>query len=205
LKGAIVHYSFRMDEVDVIHRPGGIRVTSPPRIAFDLAAELDDHQLLILIEEILRLRMCTFPTMVATAARLREHGRSGSARIARVLASRPAWRKPPGSNLELRVEAAIVAAGLPRPERNVPIRLLTGDVIRPDFFWEPQRAVLEVDHVTWHGGGLDGTYDKWRDRQLARLGIVSMRITDTDVAGGLAGVINDVAEILGRRGHRTVA
>jgi hypothetical protein len=200
-----MHYSFRMDEIDVIDRPGGIRVTSPPRIAFDLAALLDDRQLIRVIEEIFRLKMCTFPTLAATASRLREHGRSGSARIARVLASRPAWRKPPGSNLELQVEAAIVAAGLPRPERNAPIRLLTGEVIHPDFFWPPERAVLEVDHVTWHGGGLDGAYDKWRDRQLARLGIVSMRITDTDVEDGLAAVINDIAAILGLRGHRTIA
>jgi hypothetical protein len=158
---------------------------------------------LVLIEEIFRHQLCTFATMAMTLDRLRERGRNGSARFARVLASRPAWRKPPGSTLELRVENAILAAGLPRPERNVPIRLLTGDVIHPDFLWQPHRAVLEVDHVTWHGGGLDTAYDKWRDRQLARLGILSVRITDHDIDTRLAASIAELGEILRMRspGH----
>jgi hypothetical protein len=196
LRGVVLHRSFRMDPIDVIHRPDGIRLTSPPRIAFDLAGTLSDGELLGVIEEILRFKLCTFPTLAATSARLRERGRMGSARIARVLASRPAWRKPPGSKLALRVEEAAIAAGLPRPEREAPIRLLTGDVIHPDLYWRPERAVLEVDHVTWHGGGLDGVYDKWRDRQLARLGILSLRITDTDVETRLAEAIGEFREIL---------
>ncbi len=205
LRDVMLHRSFRMDPIDIIQRDDGIRLTSPPRIAFDLAAQLGDRELIGLIEEIFRFKLCTFPTMAATSARLRERGRTGSARFARVLASRPAWRKPPGSKLELRVEDAIVAAGLPCPERNIPIRLLTGDVIHPDFLWRPEQAVLEVDHVTWHGGGLDGTYDKWRDRQLARLGILSLRIMDQDVETRLAASITELGEILRMRAPRRMA
>jgi hypothetical protein len=199
LRGVVPHRSYRMDAIDVIDRSDGIRLTSPPRIAFDLAAHLGDRQLIRVIEEIFRLQLCTFATLASTSQRLREHGRNGSARFARVLSSRPVWRKPPGSNLEMTVEEAIVAAGLPRPERNVPVRLLTGDVIHPDFLWAPQRAVLEVDHVTWHGGGLDGAYDKWRDRQLALLGILSLRITDQDVRSNLAAEVANLGEILRQR------
>jgi Transcriptional regulator, AbiEi antitoxin len=205
LRDAVIHRSFRMEPIDVIDRPDGIRLTSPPRIAFDLAAHTDDRQLIRVIEEIIRRELCTFPTLLATSQRLRERGRNGSVRFAWVLASRPAWRKPPGSNLELRVEDAIVAAGLPRPERNVPVRLLTGDVIHPDLSWGPQRVVLEVDHVTWHGGGLDGAYDKWRDRQLARLGILSLRITDQDVESNLTGEVANLGEILRLRSPRAAA
>jgi very-short-patch-repair endonuclease len=205
LAGVVQHRSFRMDPIDIIEREDGIRLTSSPRVAFDLAAQLDDRRLLRVIEEVLRLELCTFLTLAEASDRLRERGRKGSVRFARVLGSRPAWRKPAGSRLEERVEEAIAAAGVPRPERQAPIRLLTGDVIHPDFFWPPQRAVLEVDHVTWHGGGLDGAYDKWRDRQLARLGILSLRITDQDIASNLAGEVAHLAEILRRRTRPAVA
>jgi hypothetical protein len=205
LRGAVVHYSFRLNSVDLIQRRDGIRLTSPPRVAFDMAASLTDESLMNLIEEILRMKACSYSTLAATGARLREHGRTGSARFARVLYSRPAWQKPPGSTLELRVERAALAAGLPRPERNPPITLLTGDVIHPDLFWRPQLVVTEVDHVTWHGGARDSAYDKWRDRQLARLGIVVLRITDEDVQHRLPAAIRDLAVVLRRRGWNSAA
>jgi hypothetical protein len=65
--------------------------------------------------------------------------------------------------------------------------------------------VLEVDHITWHGGGLAGAYDKWRDRQLARLRILSLRITDRDIAANLPGEVANLAEILRQRTRRVVA
>jgi hypothetical protein len=199
LRGVMLHRSFRMEAIDVIDRTDGIRLTSPPRVAFDMSWTLSDFELTCLIEEIFRLRLCTYPTLTATGRRMAERGRKGTARFNRVLDSRPAWRKPPGSKLELRVERAIVAAGLPRPERNVGIKLLCGDVIHPDFFWRPSLVVCEIDHVTWHGGGLDGTYDKWRDRQLARLGIITVRITDEHIKHGLIEAIADLAAILQSR------
>jgi hypothetical protein len=116
-----------------------------------------------------------------------------------VLGSRPAWKKPPGSRLELRVERAILAAGLPSPERNVAITLPSGDIIHPDLFWRSELVTCEIDHVTWHGGGLDGQYDKWRDRQLHRLGILSVRITDADVENALGEAVADLATILRAR------
>jgi hypothetical protein len=192
-----------LDPVDLIQRNDGIRLTSPPRVAFDMAACLTDAALLALIEEILRFELSSYPTLAAAGRRLREHGRTGSARFGRVLESRPAWRKPPGSALEVRVGRAAVAAGLPRPERNPPIRLLTGHVIHPGFFWRPQLVVTEVDHVTWHGGGRDGAYDKWR--QLARLGILPLRITDEDVKHRLPAAIQDLATILRQRGWNSAA
>jgi hypothetical protein len=199
LRGVVLHRSFRIDPVDVIERGDGIRWTSPPRVAFDMSWLLDDFELVALIEEILRSRLCTYPTLADTARRLAERGRKGSARFGRVLAGRPAWRKPPGSRLELRVERAILAAGLPRPERNPAIKLPSGDVIHPDLFWRPQLVACEIDHVTWHGGGLDGHYDKWRDRQLHRLGILSVRITDADIETRLADAITDLETILRHR------
>jgi Transcriptional regulator, AbiEi antitoxin len=199
LRGVVLHRSFRMEPIDVIDRADGIRLTSPPRIAFDMSWTLSDFDLTALIEEIFRLKFCTYPTLLATGRRLAERGRKGSAGFTRVLSSRPAWRKPPGSKLELRVERAFIAAGLPRPERNVAIKLVSGDIIHPDFFWRPELVACEIDHVTWHGGGLDAKYDKWRDRQLARLGILTVRITDEHIDHALPEAIADLGAILHSR------
>ncbi len=117
IPGAVVHRCHRIDPVDVVERPDGIRVTSPPRTVFDLAATFDDERLESVVEQVVHDGLATIPTLVATGARLRERGRKGSARFGRVLQSRPAWLKPVDSDLELIVERAIIAAGLPRPLR----------------------------------------------------------------------------------------
>jgi hypothetical protein len=140
--------------------------------------------------------LATIPTLVATGVRLRERGRKGSARFGRVLQSRPAWLKPVDSDLELIVERAIIAAGLPRPVRQHVIRLPTGELIRIDFYWPDYAEALEIDHVTWHGGKLDLTEDKRRDRMLRRLGIHTTRVTDEDVRHRLPAIIDDLRAIL---------
>ncbi len=196
--GAVIHLSHRIDPVDVVERPGGVRVTSPPRTVFDLAATVSDDQLGSIIEQVLHEGLCSLPTLFSTARRLRASGRNGSARFGRVLHSRPAWLKPVASDLELRFEQAAVAAGLPRPLRQHPIALPSGDVIHPDFYWPEQHRVVEIDHVTWHGGKLDATYDKRRDRALERIGIRTTRITDSEIRDGLSAAIDDLRALLTR-------
>jgi very-short-patch-repair endonuclease len=116
-----------------------------------------------------------------------------------VLQSRPSWLKPVGSDLELRFERAIIAAGLPRPLRQHLITLLGGERIHPDFYWPDAARVVEVDHVTWHGGRLDLTYDKQRDRRLERqLGIRTTRVTDSEIRDDLRGLIDDLGVMLRR-------
>jgi very-short-patch-repair endonuclease len=205
LPAVVVHRCHHIDPVDVVERPDGIRITSPPRTVFDLAAIIDDERLESIIEQVVHDGLVTIPTLVATGLRLRQRGRTGSARYGRVLQSRPAWLKPVDSDLELLVERAIIAAGLPRPVRQAPIVLHTGEVIHPDFYWPSHAQVLEIDHVTWHGGKLDLTVDKRRDRLLQRLGINSSRITDQDVRERLPAVIDDLRAILKRTDVRSAS
>jgi hypothetical protein len=203
--GAVMHRCHQIDPVDVVERPGGIRVTSPPRTCFDLASMLGDDRLESVIEQVLHEEMATMPTLFATGRRLRHRGRTGSARYGRVLESRPAWRKPVGSDLELRLERAVIAAGLPRPLRQHPLRLPNGDLIHPDFYWPEEREVVEVDHVTWHGGRAASAYDKQRDRLVRRLGIGTTRVTDSDIRDHLASVVSDIAAVLRRTHTRRVS
>ena len=84
------------------------------------------------------------------------------------------------SDLELRLERALIDAGLPRPLRQPPLELPPA---RPStrLLLAARAEALEVDHVTWHGGKLDLTYDKRRDRQLWHLGIHVTRVTDDEI------------------------
>jgi very-short-patch-repair endonuclease len=205
IPGAVIHRCHRIGPVDVVERPDGIRLTSPPRTCFDLAAILSDDRLESVIEQVVHDGMATLPTLFSTGHRLRERGRGGSARYQRVLGSRPAWLKPVDSDLELQLERALLAAGLPRPLRQHPLTLATGEVIHPDFYWPDRHEIVEVDHVTWHGGREASAYDKRRDRLVRRLGIGTTRVTDSDIRDHLSSIVVDIAAVLERSGTRYVS
>jgi hypothetical protein len=202
---AVRHRSHRFATIDVVQRTDGIRLTSPMRTVFDLSAVRSDDAVLSMIEQLVHDGRCSIPDLYEVGRRLRERGRNGSARFGRVLQSRPEFLKPLDSDLELRVEQAILAAGLPRPERQAPIALPDGSTVHPDFFWPIEREALEIDHITWHGGKLDLTYDKWRDRQLRRVGVNVTRVTEDDVERDLPGLITDLRAILGTNSRAVAA
>jgi very-short-patch-repair endonuclease len=205
IPGAVIHRCHRIGPVDVVERPDGIRLTSPPRTCFDLASMLTDERLESVIEQVVHDSVATLPTLFSTGHRLRERGRNGSARYQRVLESRPAWLKPVDSDLELQLERALLAAGLPRPLRQHPLTLPTAEIIHPDFYWPDHHEIVEVDHVTWHGGREASTYDKRRDRLVRRLGIGTTRVTDSDIRDHLPSVIADITALLERSGARYVS
>src|SRR4051794_261333 len=90
LRNVVIHRTYRFDPTDVVEQPDGIRYTSPPRTVFDLASVLSDERLESVIEQVLHDGLVTMPTLLGTVDRLRQRGRKGSARIGRVIASRPA-------------------------------------------------------------------------------------------------------------------
>jgi very-short-patch-repair endonuclease len=192
---AVMHRCHRISAGDVVERPDGVRITSPPRTCFDLASVLSDERLESVIEQVINDGKATLPTLFSTGHRLGERGRKGSARYRRVLHRRPAWLKPVDSDLELQLERALVAAGLPRPLRQHPLQLPTGEIIHPDFYWPDEREIVEVDHVTWHGGQA-AAYDKRRDRRVRRLGIGTTRVTDIDIRDDMATVVADIGRLL---------
>ena len=129
-------------------------------------------------------------------SRLCRQGRNGSERFRRVLDMRPEWWTAVDTDLELRLEQAIVDAGLPRPIRQFEIALPDGSDIHPDFYWPDPPTALEVDHSSWHGGREQQTYDKWRDRQLTRVGVRPMRVSEDDIRFRLETVTADLAAVL---------
>jgi hypothetical protein len=195
LDGVVVHRTNQLHPgYDVEHRSDGIRVLEVPRLVFDLARFLDDVDLESVIEQVLHRNMTNVPRLLATGRRLGKMGRDGTTRFARVLGGRPRWMKPKQSDHEVRVLGALRAAGVELvPQQRV--ELLDGTVVHLDGGDPLRRFGVEVDHVTWHGGRLSGQYDKWRDRQLHRIGWYAPRVTDEDLDTNFDGVIRELVEL----------
>ena len=58
--------------------------------------------------------------------------------------------RPTMSELELRFQEALVAAGLPAAEQQHPVTLPNGRTAYLDLAYPDERVDIEVDHTEWH-------------------------------------------------------
>lgn len=200
LSGVVVHRCRRIDPVDIVERPDGIRLTSPPRTLFDSADMLGLSAARSVLEQMLHERRFTFGTMVDTYQRLAHPNRPGSRTMLDVITSRPKWRTALQSDLELRVLEEFERQGLPPAVTQCPVHLPTGRTIHLDFGWPQWKVGVEVDDPAWHAGSEERHRDAHRDRKATTVGWNVPRITKIDVNGALADAVSDVAIILHRRG-----
>lgn len=196
-----------LEEIDVVRRPDGINVVSPPRLAFDLGAVVSDLDLESVIEQILDRRWCTIETLHLMGRRLVHPSRPGSARFARVIGSRPAWLKPADSHLEVRLFDALRSAGVAGLVRQHRIDLPGGWSIHADVAVPQLQWAIPIDHVTWHGGRADAQRDKQNDRQARMLGWQVDRVTDDDIERRWAATTAELLQLhdtlLRTRGRRS--
>ncbi len=200
LAGVVVHRCRRIDPVDIVERPDGIRLTSPPRTLFDSADMLGLSAARSVMEQMLNEQRFTLGTMVDTYQRLTHPNRPGSRTTLEVLASRPTWRRALQSDLEQRVLEEFERQGLPIAVAQCPVQLPTGRTIHLDFGWPQWQVGVEVDDPAWHEGFEERHRDMHRDRKATTIGWLVPRISKIDVNGALADAVNDVAVILRRRG-----
>ncbi len=190
-----VHQSLALPATDVVMRPDGISVTSPPRTVFDLASMCSADDLESIVEQGLDRKLFTVPTLHSVGRRLAGPGRDGSANFANVFARRDVWRRPVQSDLELRLCRALERAGIGPLVRQIPIRLPDGATIHADLAVPDRNFLIEVDHVTWHGGRLDNMYDRWRDRQCHRLGWHTEQVSDDDITRRMRATVAELVEV----------
>jgi hypothetical protein len=199
IPGADVHRCRRIDPVDVVERPDGIRVTSPPRSLFDSADMLGFDATRSVLEQILHEGLCTIDTVIDTVARLAHPHRPGSRTIRAVIDSKPRWQAALQSGLEWKVLQEIDRQGLPIPVAQCPVQLPGDALIHLDFGWPAWKVGLEVDDPTWHDGALASQRDNRRDRKAAMAGWIVPRLSRLDVEQGVRDAVSDVAAIIARR------
>lgn len=184
-----------IEPVDVVTRPDGIRLVSPPRLAFDLCVDLDDLDVESVIEQLLDRGWVTMPTLLATGRRLYHPARPGSERFARVVQSRPAWLRPADSHHEVVLYDALRVAGVNGLTRQEPIVLPNGITVHADVAIPRLSWGIEIDHVEWHGGRIAAQRDKVRDRQARRVHWQLDRVTDQEIDHDLPGLVRELLTI----------
>jgi very-short-patch-repair endonuclease len=156
--GLIFHCATRLDATSRHELP----VTSPIRTLLDLAATRPRQEVERACSEALVHELVTVDAIAG------QHGR-GSAVLRRIVADGVA---PTRSELERRFFAAVLRAGLPRPQVNAKIGRYT-----VDFLWTDRRLVVELDGYRFHGHRLAFERDRSRDAELQLLGYAVLRLT----------------------------
>jgi very-short-patch-repair endonuclease len=194
-----VHRAGDRLDPDVVERADGIRHFNASRTLFDLATVLHEDAVRSVFEQILHERLATVEHVHAVVERRRQRGRTGSRLMRELLEERPLGMRSAASDLERRVEAAILAAGIQSPNRQVELTVRSGQLFVVDFYWPSQRVAVEVDGTLWHSGYQERSRDYRRDRQLEQIGIRVLRVGDAEEREGLCQFIDDLRlALLGR-------
>lgn len=202
--GVTIRRTNVLHDLHRVRRRDGIVLASPPRAWFDCGRDLTDESFEALTEWVLD-QHSSMPTLWRTVREMDARGRTGLARVRRVLSQRSTWQRPAGSKLELRVLNALERAGIPRLVRQHPLTLPNGVVVHPDGADPHIRWAVEVDHVTWHGGRVDAQRDKGRDRGLRRIGWQVDRVTDQELRESFADAIAELVDVHAIRARELAA
>lgn len=168
--GIRVHRTRYLDVKDV-RRQRGVLVTSPARTALDLCSQLPEHAARRAIRKGISDRWLNVRQLIEILDR--QGRRPGANCLRRIVA---AGAVPTRTELEDVVLDVILAAGLPRPDVNVPMRL-DGRRVVPDFRWPDWKLIVEADSRTWHDNKLAREDDAARQALLEAHGERVVRVT----------------------------
>lgn len=174
----------------------GIPCTSPARTLVDLAGTVGDRTLRSCFERAAQRRLLDIPAIEAAA----DPGRRG---IKSLLALVEEWRRAAPvakkgrlkSPLEAKVLPLLMRRGFPPPLLNAPVEIAKGR-IEVDFLWPEQRFALEADSRDFHGTGVAFERDRWRDRELMRVGYSTLRVTNRQAEAETDAVADAIASRL---------
>jgi very-short-patch-repair endonuclease len=201
--GAVIHYTTRMPEHHVVDMVDGSRVASVARTVFDLGGVLSELAHLSVIEDVRNKRLCTDTELGEVYDDLCGRGRRGSAAWQRLVHLVDRAQRPTMSELELELQEALIAVGLPAAVQQHPVRLPNGRTVLLDLAYPSHRVDIEVDHSEWHATLTAVAQDKVRDRGLAMLGWQPLRFTDLDITRNLRMCVATVRTVLDLRAPAT--
>lgn len=165
---------------DTMLRRDGIRMATPTRLAFDLAASLTERDLRSVLDQLIHEHDITVAELAEVGRRLCHPARRGSASFATVV--HDVSDHPAESDAERQVADALLARGVPVETNRQWLDLPNGGRARLDLAVPEARWGVEVDVHPSHLGLVGSTDDKRRDRQVSLIGWRIHRITTIDVA-----------------------
>jgi very-short-patch-repair endonuclease len=176
---------------EIVRRPDGIRLTSPPRTLIDLARYLTDEALASAIESALHNGLCTVATLYRLAERVNTAGRPWVRRFLRVLAARVPGR-PRESDWERRVCDGLVRRGVSDLESQVKDNLPGIGNVRFDIAIPSIRWVLEVDVHPEHRTLEGQASDHRRDRRGRGRGWIVDRVGELELSADFEGTLDEI-------------
>lgn len=148
----------------------GIQVTTLARTLCDLGAVVDDDQVEQALDDVLR-RGVSMQWITRTLERVDRPGPSGTAALRRVLSRADRTGPIPDSVFERLIERACVEAGLPQPQRQIPVQDSLGSVVAViDAGWADRLVGSEAQSERWHGGPRGAQRDLDRHNLLTAMG-----------------------------------
>ncbi len=193
-----VYRTATLPDVDVVDRPDGIRLTSPPRTVVDMTRYIDDTALASMIEHALARRLCTTPTLQRVAERLGTAGRPWVPRFLRVLASRTPGA-PAESEWERRVFDALTAREVRGLVRQFEVCLPRYGRARFDMAIPDLRWALEIDVHPEHRTPEGTARDNQRDDAADTIGWFVRRVSEVQLVDHFAETIDAVTASIARR------
>jgi hypothetical protein len=159
---------------------GGIRVTTPLRTIFDLAAVLHPRRTSRLLDTFHNRGLVTWSALHRMVDDLGGRGRAGTVLMRELAAERPVGFRPPESNLEARVNEILVESG----QRPLTPQVDLGDeawIGRVDLVDRADRIALEVQSGRFHGSLTDRRRDRERMDRLRAAGWIVIEVDDFEV------------------------
>lgn len=198
-KWAVGHYSrWYQEDRDSCWLGEGLRVASPLRMLFSLAAELTQFRFERAAEDAWHLGLVDPAQAVTYLDAHRCRGKNGVRRMETWLERIADQARPAQSYLERDLLDAIERAGLPQPVRQHPVVLRTGETVHVDIAWPSVKLAVEPGASWWHGGDAAQRRDQTRDRALAELGWHTIRF-DEALREDLIGAARQIRTIHRRR------
>lgn len=146
----------------------GIPCSSLPRTLLDYAGAVPEWELRKAVSQAEVLGVLDHAALRSVLRRCR--GRRGVARL-RLIADtlHPQTRRTRGE-LERRVLAMCVTAGLPQPEVNIWLDVPGGNPLQADFLWRRPRLIVEADSREFHDTASAFEHDRKREQRFQAAG-----------------------------------
>jgi very-short-patch-repair endonuclease len=166
---------------------GPIAITSPARTLIDIAACVDATALELAAEDAFRRGLTSPKQLESRLDTLGGPGRRGCAQLRKLLRTRDVDTE---SRWEVRLEQALVRAGLPWPRRQYEIRAAGRFVARVDLAYPSYRVAVEYDGLRWHTGRAQMDRNAARDLALLTVGWRVVHVTKATIPDARRAVLS---------------
>lgn len=178
----------------------GVPTTTIERAVIDVAAVFRPTRLEHLIDVVtIEQRLTTIGAISRTLIQVNRKGRLGLATLQNLLGERRPNGPVERSRLERRFDALLAGTSLTDPLHEFPLPSLAPAAGLVDRAWPEAKLIVEIDGRSWHSRERDMRRDRERDREAMRMGWLTVRFLDEEIAHAPDVVVADVEAIHHRR------